>query len=58
MHYNAVNVWVEDVKGMETQAFKKHKRLWKRYGRLPLVIVKAKGKRLVAVETIDPEGYE
>lgn len=29
-----------DVKGMETQKFKRDKKLWASYGRLPLVIVK------------------
>lgn len=52
---SGMEVWVEDVKGQELPAFKKNKRLWAKYGRLPLVILKAKGKRLVATERIEPE---
>ena len=33
-----------DVKGHETNKFKRDKKLWKAYGRLPLVIVKSVGK--------------
>lgn len=44
--------WFEDVKGMETAAFKRNKRLWKSYGRLVLRIIK-NGK---VVEEILPEG--
>lgn len=43
-----------DVKGMETPAFKKNKRLWSAYGRLPLVVVKRKGKGWQVTEKIDP----
>jgi predicted nuclease of restriction endonuclease-like RecB superfamily len=38
-----------DVKGMETPEFKRNKKLWKRYGRLPLHIVK-NGKVVEIVE--------
>jgi hypothetical protein len=31
-----------DVKGVETQVFKKNKMLWSRYGRLDLIVVKRK----------------
>ena len=34
------NVFAEDVKGTETPAFRKVKKLWQRYGRLPLCVVK------------------
>ena len=43
------NVWAEDVKGVETAAFKKNKRLWKAYGPCPLRIIRG-GK---VVETIE-----
>lgn len=36
-------VWVEDVKGVETAKFKHNKRLWRRYGKCPLVLFKRKG---------------
>lgn len=36
--------WVEDVKGFETPAFKKNKRLWAKYGPCPLIVLKRKGK--------------
>ena len=43
--YGAANYpWVEDVKGFETQSFKRHKRLWKAYGPCELRILKRKGK--------------
>ena len=47
-----------DVKGVETQKFKRDKKLWKQYGRLPLHIVKrlkdAKFKTSeVILDTID-----
>ena len=31
--------WVEDVKGFRTPAFKRHVRLWRKYGTMPLVIL-------------------
>ncbi len=36
---------VEEVKGAETPAWKKNKRLWKKYGKLPLKILKRRGNR-------------
>ena len=42
-------VWAEDVKGVETPAFRKNKRLWKSYGPCPLRIIRG-GK---VVETIE-----
>lgn len=36
--------WAEDVKGYETPAFKRHKRLWRRYGPMPLLILKRRGR--------------
>ena len=41
--------WAEDVKGVETPAFRKNKRLWKSYGPCPLRIIRG-GK---VVETIE-----
>lgn len=42
-----------DVKGHETQKFKRDKKLWKAYGRLELVIVKHKrGDKFETTETI------
>jgi len=35
--------WAEDVKGFETLAFKRNKRLWKVYGKHDLRILKRKG---------------
>ena len=54
VNYGAVGgahsaIWAEDVKGMETAAFKKNKRLWKAYGPCPLRIIRG-GK---CVETIE-----
>lgn len=43
-----------DVKGMETTAFKKTKRMWSTHGRLPLRVVKRKGARFVVTEIIAP----
>lgn len=48
--------YYEDVKGAETTAFKRIKKLWASYGRLPLRIVKAKGKRFETVEVIPGVG--
>ena len=33
-----------DVKGVETQSFKRHKKMWAQHGRLKLIIVKCSGK--------------
>lgn len=56
------SVYVEDVKGMETQAFKRQKMLWREYGTCPLHIVKLRGRRWVVTEIIeggaDPMGRE
>lgn len=41
-----------DVKGVETQQFKKVKKLWKAYGRIPLKIVVQKGRSFVTNEII------
>lgn len=45
-----------DVKGMETAKFKKDKRLYATYGRLPLFIIVRKGKRFEVNEKIVPQG--
>lgn len=42
-------VWVEDVKGVETAAFRRNKKLWKSYGPCALRII----RRGVLVETIE-----
>lgn len=44
-----------DVKGAETREFKRIKKLWRKYGRLSLVIVKQRGERFEVVETIQPD---
>jgi hypothetical protein len=36
-----------DVKGVETQAFRKVKKLWASYGQCPLHIIKRKGSKFV-----------
>ena len=43
-------IYAVDVKGMETPSFKKVRKLWKRYGEMPLRIVKTNSQ----TETIDP----
>lgn len=47
-----------DVKGKETAKFRKDKKLWQKYGRLPLQIVRKKGKKFVVDETVDPRPME
>lgn len=42
-----------DVKGVETNDFKRTKKLWKKYGRLTLAVVKRKGKRFVVSERLE-----
>lgn len=42
-----------DVKGQETTAFKRIKKLWASYGRLDLHIVAANGQRFQTVEVIE-----
>lgn len=41
-----------DVKGVETPAFKRTKKLWEAYGRIPLKIVKRKGDRFCVAEVL------
>lgn len=41
-----------DVKGVETPAFKRNKKLWARYGRLDLHIVKYKGSKFTTTEVV------
>ena len=48
-------VWAEDIKGTETPKFKRDKRLWKRYGRLPLRILK-RVRNGWSVQEIVPRG--
>jgi len=40
-----LEIWVEDVKGRETQKFKSDKKRWEKHGKLPLHILKKKGNR-------------
>lgn len=42
-----------DVKGQETQKFKRDKKLWKSYGWLNLHVVKKSGQRFKTVEVIN-----
>jgi len=51
-HIKEPRTWVEEIKGVETPVFKKNKRLWQAYGRLPLVI----RRNGVEVERIIPDG--
>lgn len=45
--------WVyEDVKGQETAAFKKNKRLWSEYGPGTLIVTRQSGKRFKVIEEI------
>lgn len=52
------NKWPEpiviDVKGMTTQSFARHRRLWSVYGVCPLHIVKRSGKKFKTVEIVVP----
>ena len=50
-------VWVEDVKGFETQSFKRHKRLWKAYGPCELRVLKRKGSGWTT-EIVEPANKE
>ena len=43
--------WAEDVKGVETGAFRRNARLWKRYGPCPLRVIRKGG----AIDIITPE---
>lgn len=45
---------VVDVKGMTTQSFARHRKLWSIYGTCPLHIVKRSGKKFKTVEVIVP----
>ena len=51
---DGVEVWVEDVKGMQTPKFKKDLKLWVRYGPMPLHILKRSGKTFT-VSIVCPE---
>lgn len=42
-----------DVKGVETPAFRKVKKLWKTYGQCHLYIIKKSGKKFVIQEVIE-----
>ena len=45
--------YYEDVKGVETSAFRKNKKLWARYARLPLRVIKRRKKGFRVVEVIE-----
>ena len=45
---------VDDVKGSETAAFKKNKRLWAKYGKWPLRVMRLKLKYLKTIEGEEP----
>lgn len=47
------DVWAEDVKGVETAAFRRNRRLWTKYGPCELRIIK-RVRDAWAVETIAP----
>lgn len=42
-----------DVKGVETPAFRKVKKLWQNYGQCALVIIKKKGTKFLTAERIE-----
>lgn len=48
--------YYEDVKGQETAKFKRDKKLWRRYGRLPLHVVMSRGSRFETVEVVEGGG--
>lgn len=37
--------WIEEVKGYETTTFRTVRRLWKKYGPMPMLILKRSGSR-------------
>jgi hypothetical protein len=45
---NALVVHAEDVKSIETREFARHKRLWAKYGIMPLHVIKRKTVEIVA----------
>lgn len=46
--------WYEDFKGAETPEFRKNARLWARYGRLELRVVRASGRGFEIARVITP----
>lgn len=45
-----------DVKGVETSTFKRNKRLWRKYGRLPLHVVEVDSRGIPSLrEAVHPE---
>lgn len=42
-----LEVWAEDVKGVETPAFRKIRKLWMKYGPFPLHIIKGKKTEII-----------
>ena len=56
---DGVEPFFVDVKGVETAAFKKNKRLWKQYGRLALHVVEIdRNGHVKTREIIQPNGAE
>ena len=53
-HIDVPNGYVEEVKGMETPDFKRCKKLWRKYGPVPMVVLKAKKNGLWDREFIVP----
>lgn len=49
----AGKAWYVDVKGVETNEFKRIKKLWVKYGRLPLHVVKKQRGKFVTTEVIE-----
>jgi hypothetical protein len=52
-----VSVWVEDVKGIKTAKFRHDVKLWRKYGPVPLVILKRKGRGWIR-HVVLPEDLE
>jgi len=50
--------WYEDVKGQETARFREIRKYWKKYGHLPLRILKRQGKNNWKSEWIIPDSME
>lgn len=47
--------WIEDVKGCQTRVFKFKKKLWKKYGTMPLAIISGRKVEWVIPETMQKE---
>lgn len=51
--FHHVCIHAEDVKGFETPSFRKHKTMWKKYGKFPLHVLHVTAKE-VELEVINP----